>query len=332
MWVHNINGRGGMLGRPVRIIIEDDRSDPALAQTIYGDMITKRQVDFLFAPYSSLITEAVLPIAEANDIPILIAGASADRLWAKGYRNAIGIYTPASKFAIGFLELLVRQGLDNIALVYASDSFSIDLAQSAQIWARRFDLTIGHLEMFKKGTSDLTPLASRAREKEAQVLMVCGHMDEAVDMVRALDQIQWRPKAIYASVGPALQEFHDRCGQRAQSVFATSLWEPHANYPGAQEFHRQFIQTYAASPGYHAGLAYAAGQVLEKAVAEAGSIDRDRVREILFHLDTMTIIGRFGIDRTGKQVRQHTFIIQWQNGRKELVWPDPIRTAPPVFE
>ena len=157
-------------------------------------------------------------------------------------------------------------------------------------------------------------------------------MDTAVNMAKALKRIEWRPQAFYASVGPALQAFYDRCGPDAENVFATSLWEPRANYPGAQEFNRQFIETYAENPGYHAGLAYAAGQVLEKAVAEAGSLDRAKVREALHHLDTMTIIGRFGVDKTGKQVRQHTFIIQWQKGHKELVWPDQIRTAEPVFE
>ncbi len=320
------------MGRPVRVIITDDHSDPDYAKTIYRELIERKQVDFLFGPYSSLITEAVLPVAQQYDMPLLIAGAAADRLWEQGFRSAIGIYTPASKFTIGFLELLVRNGLDNIALLYASDPFSIDLAKNTQKWARRFALTIGHLEMFEKDVSNLAPLATRARNKGAQVMMVCGHMEEAVNTVRALNDLKWQPKAVYASVGPALPAFHDRCGEDGQYVFATSLWEPRANYPGAQEFNRQFIETFGVSPGYHAGLAYAAGQVLEKAIVETGSIDRISVRDTLSHLDTMTIIGRFGVDKAGKQVRQHTFIIQWQNGRKELVWPDQIKTAEPVFK
>jgi len=66
-------------------------------------------------------------------------------------------------------------------------------------------------------------------------------------------------------------------------------------------------------------------------VNRVGSVNRKKVRSALFSLDTMTIIGRFGVDKTGKQVRQHTFIIQWQNGIKELVWPDQIKTAEPIF-
>jgi branched-chain amino acid transport system substrate-binding protein len=331
LWEQNVNKENGILGRPVKVIVKDDASDPERAVSLYRELLTKEQVDFLFAPYSSLITAAVLPIAEEYDMPILIAGAAADKLWEKGYHNAIGIYTPASKFTIGFLELLVLNDLDRITLVSADDLFSTDLAESTKKWAGRFGLNIVDSARFAKGTLNLEPFALKAKENNSQVLMVCGHMNEAINMAQALKKIGWRPKAFYASVGPALQGFHDRCGPDAESVFATSLWEPRANYPGAQNFNQQFIETYGETPGYHAGLAYAAGQVLKKAVGEAGSINRDKVRDALFHLDTMTLIGRFGVDKTGKQVRQHTFIIQWQNGRKELVWPNQVKTAEPQF-
>jgi len=331
LWERNVNNENGLLGRSVQVIVKDDKSEPGRAVSIYRDFIEKEHVDFLFAPYSSLITEAVLPIAEKNDMPLLIAGAAADSLWEKGYRNAIGIYTSASKFTVGFLELLVLNDLDKITVVYSDDPFAVDLAESTRKWARRFGLNIVSFEKFKKGTQDLEVLALKARANNSQALMVCGHMNEAINMCNALKNIGWRPKAFYASVGPALQGFYDQCGTEAEAVFGTSLWEPRANYPGAREFNQQFIEIYGNTPGYHAGLAYAAGQVLKKAVNEVGSIDKKKVRDALFHLDTMTIIGRFGVDKNGKQERQHTFLIQWQNGHKELVWPVQIKTAEPKF-
>ncbi len=331
LWERNVNHENGILGRPVKVIVKDDQSDPGSAVSIYRDFIEKEYVDFLFAPYSSLITEAVLPIAEKNDMPLLIAGAAADRLWEKGYCNAIGVYTAASKFTIGFLELLVLNELDDITVVYSDDPFSVDLAESTRKWARRFGLNIVLFEKFKKGTQNLEAFALKAQANNSQALMVCGHMNEAINMSNALKNIGWRPRAFYASVGPALQGFYNQCGPEAEGVFGTSLWEPRANYPGAREFNQQFIETYGNTPGYHAGLAYAAGQVLKKAVNEVGSIDKNKVRDALFQLDTMTIIGRFGVDKNGKQERQHTFIIQWQNGQKELVWPVQIKTADPKF-
>ncbi len=331
IWERHVNSAGGLLGRPVRIVCEDDQSSPENARLIYRKLIETEKVDFLFAPYSSLITEAVLPVAERHGIPILVAGAAADSLWEKGYRNVIGVYITASKFIVGFLELLVLNGMDDLAVLSADDTFSVALANGARDWSRRFGLNMVFFETFEKGTERLDHLVGKARDSGAKVLIVCGHMNEAVRMAESLKRIGWRPQARYASVGPTFPAFRERCGEEAEGVFSTSLWEPRANYPGAKKFENDFIAAYGESPGYHAGLAYAGGQVLAEAAREAGGIDREKVRELLFHLDTMTIIGRFGVDRTGKQVRQQAFIVQWQDGRKEIVWPEAIQTAKPRF-
>ena len=172
LWERDVNTRNGILGRPVRVVIRDDQSDPDRAAAIYRSLIAEEKVDFLFAPYSSLITQAVLPIAEQYGIPMLIAGAAADTLWEQGYRNAIGIYTPASKFTLGFMELVVLHDLDRIVIVHADDPFSVSLANHAQKWAARFALDVLDVVAFNKGLTDLAPLAMAAKEKNAQVLMV----------------------------------------------------------------------------------------------------------------------------------------------------------------
>ena len=331
LWEQDVNRSGGLLGHPVAVVIHDDASQPENSQAIYRRLIAQDRVDFLFGPYSSMISQAVLPIAAAAKLPILIGGAAADSLWEQAYDNVVGIYTPASKFTLGFFELLVWQGLDRIALLAADDPFSTDLAHSARRWAQRFGLQIVFGADFAKGTQDLSALATQSRQSGAQVVLMCGHLNEAVNMRRALKAIKWVPSAYYASVGPALPAFKARCGPDAEDVFATSLWEPHANFPGSQSFYDAFKARYGTVPGYHAALAFATGQVLEAAIRQADSAAPGVVRDVLFQMDIMTIIGRFGIDHHGKQVRQHTFIIQWQAGRKEVVWPQEIQTATPIF-
>jgi branched-chain amino acid transport system substrate-binding protein len=331
IWEQDVNRGGGVLGRAVRVTILDDASSPQAAREIYRRLLDEQRVDFLFGPYSSVISHAVLPIAAAAQRPILIGGAAADSLWEQGYRNVVGIYTPASKFTFGFFELLVWQGMERVAVLAADDPFSQDLAKSARRWAARFSLTIGLDLSFAKGTEDLAHLARQARQNDIQAVVMCGHLDEAVNFRRALRAIDWHPAAYYASVGPALPAFLVRCGPDSEGVFATSLWEPQANFPGAQSFYDTFAARYGAAPGYHAALAYATGQVLEAAIRQAGTTAAETVRDTLFAMDIMTIIGRFGVDLHGKQVRQHTFIIQWQSGRKEIVWPRDIQTAPARF-
>ena len=105
LWETKVNEKGGILGRKVRLHLHDDKSDPLVARQLYKNMIEEQKVDFIFAPFSSAITEAILPIAEKNGYPVIASGASADRLWQQGYTNIFGLFTPASKIAVSFLEM-----------------------------------------------------------------------------------------------------------------------------------------------------------------------------------------------------------------------------------
>ena len=332
LWEKEVNSKGGILGKSVQVIIYDDKSDTRVARSLYENLLSKDRVDLVFGPYSSQITEAILPVTEKNGYPVLVSGASADKLWEKGYKYVFGTYTPASKYAVGFLEMLVAQDLNDIAIVYADDLFSTDIASGTRKWAERFGLRTLLYEGFKD-TSNFDELARTVRAANVQVLIVCGHFDASVALRLSLKKIGWYPRAYFASVGPTMQAFYDRLKKDVENVFSSSQWERLITkpFPGCCEFHERFVKAYKKEPSYHAATAYAAGQILEAAVKRAGSLDRDKVRDMLASMEAMSIMGRYGVNRTGKQIKHFNLIIQWQNGRKEVVWPDVLRTAKPVF-
>lgn len=333
LWEKEVNNRGGILGKKVEFIIHDDKSDTQTAKSLYEHLILNDKVDLVFGPYSSEITEAILPITEKHGYPLLSSGASADRLWQMGYKYIFGVYTPASKYTVGLLELLVMNGLNDIAIAHADDVVSLNIAEGAKKWAERFGLKVVLLEGFKKGTKNLDDIARKARSSGAQVLIVCGHFDEAVNMRLSLKRIKWYPKAYFASVGPTMQAFYDKLKTNADYVFSASMWEHHSGLkvPGCSEFYEAFMKTYREEPSYHAATAYAGGQILESAIKKAGSIDREKIRVILLSMDAITIIGRYGVDKRGMQIKHFNVIVQWQNGKKEVVWPEELKTAEPVF-
>jgi len=333
LWENHINEKGGILGRQVEVIIYDDESDPVTAQMLYRKLIKKDGVDLLLGPYSSGITEAVAPITEKEKFPLLVSGASADSLWQKGYRYLFGVYTPASKYAVGFLELLVMQGFRSVAIVSADDSFSKSVSDGTKKWAERFGLDILLFERFKKGKTDLDEFARMAKSSGAEVLIVCGHFNESVNMKESLRRVGWDPKAYFASVGPVINAFYEKLGEDSERVFSSSQWEFHelSSFPGAKHFYDAFYDIYGVRPSYHAATAYAAGDILAAAVEKAKRLVRDDIRDILSNMDITSVVGRYGVDETGMQIRHFPVIIQWQAGKKEIVWPKELRTAEPTF-
>jgi branched-chain amino acid transport system substrate-binding protein len=334
LWEKHVNERGGLLGRPVQMIIHDDTSDPEVAKKIYENFIKTDKVDFVFGPYSSAITGAVAPITEAHGYPMLAPGAASDELWKRGYTHLFGTIPPAGRYTTGFLEILSRARFERIAVVYADDAFSVSLAEGTKRWAGEFGLTLTLFQKIVKGTADLTDAARAAQNSGAQALLVAGHFEESVNMRRALKKIGWTPAAYYASIGPGLDSYLTAVGSDAEGTFSTSIWEAREDLklPGSAEFLRAFVLAYGEKPSYQAAQAYAAGEILEQAVRKAGSLERAAVREALAQLDTIVLIGRYVVDRTGMQTKRIPLIIQWHKGKREVVWPPEVRTASPLLD
>jgi branched-chain amino acid transport system substrate-binding protein len=71
--------------------------------------------------------------------------------------------------------------------------------------------------------------------------------------------------------------------------------------------------------------------IIEQAVERTRSLDREDLRQVFQTMNTLTLIGYYGVDKSGKQIRQFPMIIQWQKNKKQVVWPIEIQTVEPVF-
>jgi branched-chain amino acid transport system substrate-binding protein len=314
-------------------VLLDDQSDPGTAVELYRRLIVKEHVDLLFAPYTSDITEAILPLTAEQGYPLIASGASADRIWEQGYDHVFGIFLPASRFAFGFFEMLVENGVDRIAIFYDDNAFSRDVAEGARKWADRFGLKVVLDELFSRTRPEFTRLAEKARNARAEVVFLASYLEEAIGMRRAFSTTKWTPRAYYAPIGPGTAEYPRALGRDADGVFSTSQWEAIAKAPQGRRdvFSDEYLREYGQAPSYFAATAYASGELLEAAVRKTGSLDRESVRKALSTMDAMSVIGRYGVDRTGLQVKNTNLIIQLQKGKKEVVWPEEYRTAAPQF-
>lgn len=330
LWEKQVNERGGILGRRVEVIIRDDRSDADAARAIYEDYTQHGQSDLVMGPFSSGITAAVAPIIDRNGYPMLAPGGAAESMWQKGYRNLFGIIPPAGRHAIGFLAVLADAGIDSLAIVHADDPFSTVLAEETRKWLAEYGIRLTSFEKVVKGHADLDAAAQTAHQSGARALLMAGHFDESVNMRRALKRIGWTPAAYYASVGPGLDKYGSVLGEDADGSFATTTWEPHEKLklPGAADFRRDFQRLWGEPPNFLAAHAYSACQVLERALVLAGSFDRGKLRDTLYRLDMNVLIGRYAVDRSGLQTKRFPLIVQWQRGRREIVWPAELATAP----
>lgn len=330
-----INTRGGILNRKVNFDIRDDHGSAAEARAIYWAFTDENGVDIILAPYSTGLTKAVAPIAEERGFPMLAAGAAGDFLWEekKGYRNLIGVLPPASRYTKGMILLAAEAGYATIALLYAGDDFSREIAEGTRKWAPYLKLKfVSDIELPPRAEGD-ADIIRAIRASGADLLIVAGYPDDAVRVRRAMAALEWYPGAFFATVGPALPSWKLLLGADAERTFANSIWEPPKTEgkSASQQFTQAFKERFREMPSYHAASAFAACEVMEAALIRAGTTDHDAYRDALFSLDINTVLGRFAVDSTGLQTKSLDMVVQWIDGEKQIVWPPEIRTAPAIL-
>jgi branched-chain amino acid transport system substrate-binding protein len=327
LWAKKQNANGRILGRAVDLIIHGDHSDPDVAVKIHREMLSSGRFDLVFGPYSSVISKVVVPLLEEYRYPTLLPLASVESVWDEGGRYVFGVTTPERRWTKAIFGVMARFRIERLVILVDESLLRLGCPRDAEKWAGRFGLNILFLECLNKQAP--TEQLRRARDVGAEAVLVWGYFDDAVAVRRDLAEIGWTPRLYFSQFGPSMDEYGNVLGELANYSLACGIWDPEVgrSYPGGIEFLDSFRQEYKHNPSYHATNGYAAGVILAEAISRAGDTDREKIREILSNLDTVTLIGRYGVDERGVQIRQLPVIVQWQNGRKRVIWPESLSTA-----
>ncbi|WP_157861403.1 amino acid ABC transporter substrate-binding protein [Desulfurivibrio alkaliphilus] len=331
LWEEEINAAGGLLGRKVQLTIYDDQSDPQKALEIYRRLLDEEGVDLLFAPFSSEITGAVLPLFEQHRFPLLASGAVADGLWQQGARYIFGIFTTADKIPANLMEMLFAHGIDGLALLHSADPFSQAAAEGVRKRAAWLGLELKLDAQFSDPEKDFAILLAEARELDSEVVIMAGHLEETIALRRAMLAMDWIPRVYYGTQGPANPSFIKRLGSGAEGVFGTEQWQylGGISTPETEAFLAAYREKFGREASYFSVAAYSATQIMTKVIQQAGSLDGEKLRTELVELDTICLTGRFRVDARGRQIRNFSLVTQWQDGRQEVVWPRKLMTAEP---
>jgi branched-chain amino acid transport system substrate-binding protein len=323
--VKHVDDKGGILGRKLELLVEDDRSQPATAIRIYERLIARDRVDLVFSPYGTPLTEPVADVTEKHGMPLVSPIAAASSMYKKGRRFLFMLPSPGEVYLEGLLDLAARHGLKTVALIYEDTLFPRTAVTGATDLARRNGLQVLFTEAYPKGTTDFSAILTRVRAVNPDVLGAATFFDDAVAISRQMKDVDVNPRMYGVTVGGALPRFYELLGRRAEFVYSASPWEPELvtlragglipiarQYPGAREFVEAHGKEFpGADLSYHTAAGYASCQILMEAIRRTGSLDKEKIRSAILNMDLNTVYGAFRVDRDGFQIAHKTVTIQW---------------------
>ena len=349
-WINSVYGGVKIGGKkiPVKYVYYDDESKKESVTSLLERLITADGVKFIFAPYTSGLTIAGAPIAEKYRVLYNSHGGASDRTFQQGYKYAVQTIVPGSRYQVDLFDMV--RSLDptakKVAMLFEDDEFSRSVRTGALEHAKKLGFQVVFDRSYPSKVQDLTPALTELTASRPDFLVGGGHFPDGQLLARQMADLGTEVKAASILVAPTLPAFYQALRTAAEGVIAPAHWEigvrfsPETTPKGMKYFgprQEEFVKSFreasrGVDPDYHAAEAAAAMLSYVLAIETAGSLEVDRVRSAMRGLRFMSVYGDWGIDpETGMQMAHKSVLIQWQKGKKEIVWPPEAQTAKPCY-
>jgi branched-chain amino acid transport system substrate-binding protein len=332
LFAEQINKAGGLLGRPIKLIIYDDQSKETVAVSLYRKLIYEDKVDLLFAPMGSGPTAAITPVVEQAMIPCVAPQAGDPRIWEVKREWTVQVLANmAEYFREGIDVAVTEMGAKTIGFVYLDSAMQVSAVRESkkQIAEKYPNVKVVLEERFPIALEDYTSLLSKAKAANPDALFGGGYIQQSMEVAKATKSVGYHPKVLDLFFAPD-PLFSQGLGETAEGVMTPSGWEIGMPTPGSDAFTKAYEERWNEEPYYDMAACYGAFELMADAVRKVGSLDKKAIRDYLFKTKTETVYGDYCVNENGAQVCKKMLTVQWQNGKKKIITPRNLRTAAPI--
>jgi branched-chain amino acid transport system substrate-binding protein len=333
IWAQLTNDAGGLLGRPVELVILDDASSQDTIVSDYNRLITEDDVDLLLGTFSSLLNIPASAVAERNQMVYVEPAGGSPDLFDDGYeflffaQQATAPHQ-ADKFVEWVLSLPEGERPTTAAYPSQDDPFALPVIESI-----RDQLTAAGIEnvyetVYPPDTANFDTIANDVQASGAELVAQGAVFEDGVGLVRSFQRIGYDPQVLFQTSAPSnSDQYAEGIGaENTEGVFYAVSWHQDTDTPQNAEFVAAYDAEYGGIPAEDAADAFAAAQVLQAAVEAVGEIDQVAMKDWLHANAVDTVLGPLSWDETGAP--QGEFLLaQWQGPQAEIVLPEEVATT-----
>jgi branched-chain amino acid transport system substrate-binding protein len=357
IWEEEINAKGGLLGRPVKLVYYDDQSNPATVPGIFTKLLDVDKVDLVVGDYGTNLLAPAMPIVIQHKMTFFgLFGLDVNKEFQyPKYFSMVptGGEDPPVSFSQGFFEIAMAQEPKpkTLAIIAADAEFPHNASDGARKNAKKAGLQIVYDKTYPPTTTDYTPIVRAIDAANADVVISLSYPPDAVGMVRSANEVGLKAKVFGGGlVGLQYAAIKQQLGSQLNGIINYDFWEPAKTlvFPGVDAFLKKY-QARAASEGvdplgyYLPPFAYANLQVLEQAVEATKSLDQDKLAEWLHANTIKTIVGDIKYGANGEWVQGRVLTVQfhdvkgsdleqWRDdGKQTILWPPQYATGKAVY-
>jgi len=339
MWVEDVNAKGGIYVKeygkkiPVKLIRYDTKSDIGTAVKLTEKLILQDKVHFIFPPWGTAANFAIAPVINKYKIPVIGNTCASTKLRALAAKIPYLFITLSQPDEMGqaIVDLCKELGVKSVAVIHHTRLHGIEYSSSTLPQLAVSGIDVALYKSYPLGAKDLSPLLKKVKAANVDALLVYSFPPGTFLITAQAKAIGLNPKLFYATVGVAFPSYRDKFGAKTvEGIMGAGVWNPNIPYPGVREWYQRYVKRWGVEPDrWGTAGAYAAGEIMQKAIEIAGSLDHQKIKDIIAREKFDTVLGPVKFENQFN-IYYPGHVGQWQNGEFEVM-DKATRTAKPIY-
>ena len=325
-----INARGGVLGRQIQLVIEDNKSDPKEAASAAEKLIVRDKVPAIMGAWGSSMTLAVMPKLEEYGVPMVVETSSAASITKKGNPWIFRISPPSEMEALGLQKYLGDLGIKRADFLAVNTDWGRGAVTAFGDILKRQGGSVGAVEFMDQAATDMSAQVTKIRGTGGDTLFLTTSVEQITLVLKQSQEQRLARKIVTTGGSSSPDQLMRQAGAAAEGTYHILFflpWFPEAMPDG--KLAKAFVDEWSKRGHPFAGLTegfrgHDGVLTIAEGIRLAGKAEPKAIQQALWQVKLMGVNGPIKFDKDGPpgkesgQSQPSIFVVQIKNGKITL--------------
>jgi branched-chain amino acid transport system substrate-binding protein len=322
-----VNARGGVLGRKVELVIEDNKSDPKEAASAAEKLIVRDKVPVIIGAWGSSMTLAALPKLEEYGVPMVVETSSAASITKRGNPWVFRISPPSEMEALGLEKQLAALGIKKYDFLAVNTDWGRGAVGAFGDVLKRGGAQVGTIEFMDQAATDLSAQLTKIKSSGADTLLVTTSVEQITLLLKQAQELRLNRRIVTTGGSSSPSQLIKHAGPAAEGSYHVLVflpWFPEAMPDPKQakafvdEWNKRGLPFDGLTEGFRGVDAML---TVAEAIRIAGKADPKAIQAALWKVNITGVNGPIRFEKDGPagkesgQNKPSIFIVQIRDGK-----------------
>lgn len=325
-----VNAKGGVLGKKLELIVEDNKSNPSEATAAADKLLSRDKVVALIGAWGSTFTLAVMPKLEEYGVPMIVETASSSKITASGNPWIFRISAPSSMEAKAFSNLVSKVGIKKADFLVVNNDWGRGAAAEFGKMLKEQGGSVGLSETMDPDARDISAQLAKIKSSNSDTLFITTGFEQLSLVFKQMQSLGLNRRTITTGGSQFPDLLAEQVGAAANGSHHILFFVPW--FPDSvanPDVAKAYINQWNARGYDKAGLSdgfrgFDAVLVIAAAIEKAGKAESKAIRDALWQVNVSAVNGnisfeKVGTDQPSGQSLPNVYIVQIKDGKLLLL-------------